>query len=76
MITGIPTYPVQFSVDYPDRELDRLTTFFRPLVAPKGVMLSHRDALRQVENWRRLSGAFDAGGRLMCYSALAHVGEH
>src|SRR5947207_11510868 len=33
MITGIPAYPVQFSVDYPDRELDRLTTFFRPIVA-------------------------------------------
>jgi hypothetical protein len=33
MITGIPTYPVQFAVDYPDRELDRLTTFFRPIVA-------------------------------------------
>src|ERR671936_15086 len=27
MITGIPTYAVQFAVDYPDRELDRLTTF-------------------------------------------------
>ena len=23
------TYPVSFSVDYPDRELNRLTTFFR-----------------------------------------------
>src|SRR5947207_3642793 len=33
MITGIPTYPVHFTVDYPDRELDRLTTFFRPIVA-------------------------------------------
>ena len=33
MITGTPTYPVQFSVDYPDRALDRLTTFFRPIVA-------------------------------------------
>src|SRR5919109_2190424 len=33
MITGIPTYPVQFAVDYPDRELDRLTTFFRLIVA-------------------------------------------
>jgi Domain of unknown function (DUF4389) len=33
MITTIPTYPVQFAVDYPDRKLDRLTTFFRPLVA-------------------------------------------
>ncbi len=27
------TYPVQFSVDYPDRALDRLTTFFRIFVA-------------------------------------------
>ncbi len=28
-----PAYPVQFSVDYPDRALDRLTTFFRIFVA-------------------------------------------
>lgn len=28
-----PAYPVQFSVDYPDRPLDRLTTFFRIFVA-------------------------------------------
>lgn len=27
------TYPVQFSVDYPDRSLDRLTTAFRIIVA-------------------------------------------
>jgi Domain of unknown function (DUF4389) len=27
------TYPVQFSVDYPDRPLDRLTTLFRLFVA-------------------------------------------
>ncbi len=27
------TYPVQFSVDYPDRPLNRLTTFFRLFVA-------------------------------------------
>jgi hypothetical protein len=26
-------YPVQFSVDYPDRDLNRLTTFFRLIVA-------------------------------------------
>ena len=26
-------YPVRFSVDYPDRPLDRLTTFFRVIVA-------------------------------------------
>jgi hypothetical protein len=28
-----PAYPIQFSVDYPDRPLDRLTTFFRLIVA-------------------------------------------
>ena len=28
-----PTYPVQFSVDYPDRPLDRVTTGFRIFVA-------------------------------------------
>jgi Domain of unknown function (DUF4389) len=27
------TYPVRFSVDYPDRDLDRVTTFFRLIVA-------------------------------------------
>ena len=27
------SYPVQFSVDYPDRALNRLTTFFRIFVA-------------------------------------------
>lgn len=28
-----PTYPIEFAVDYPDRALDRLTTFFRIFVA-------------------------------------------
>ncbi len=28
-----PTYPIRFSVDYPDRPLDRLTTLLRPIVA-------------------------------------------
>jgi hypothetical protein len=28
-----PTYPVQFAVDYPDRPLNRLTTFFRLFTA-------------------------------------------
>jgi hypothetical protein len=28
-----PNYPVQLSVDYPDRDLDRVTTFFRIFVA-------------------------------------------
>jgi hypothetical protein len=43
MGTSVPTsgavealssdYPVEFDVDYPERHLHRLTTFFRPLVA-------------------------------------------
>ncbi len=34
-------YPVQFSVDYPDRPLNRLTTFFRVLVIiPIAIVLS------------------------------------
>jgi hypothetical protein len=33
MATQAATYPVQFSVDYPDRSLNRLTTAFRIFVA-------------------------------------------
>lgn len=29
----VTSYPVQFSVDYPDRPLNRLTTAFRIIVA-------------------------------------------
>jgi hypothetical protein len=32
-IDAVPDHPVQFDVEYPDRPLDRLTTFFRPFVA-------------------------------------------
>ena len=38
-MTGGPGYPVQFSVEYPDRELDRLTTAFRIIVAIPIVIL-------------------------------------
>jgi hypothetical protein len=31
--TAEPAYPVRFSVEYPDRELNRLTTAFRVIVA-------------------------------------------
>jgi hypothetical protein len=34
-----PQYPVQFSVDYPDRELNRLTTLFRiPMLIPIAIV--------------------------------------
>lgn len=36
----VPPYPVQFSVDYPDRDLNRLTTFFRVFtVIPIAIIL-------------------------------------
>jgi hypothetical protein len=40
-----PTYPVQFGVDYPDRRLNRLTTFFRiftviPIAIVLGTVIS------------------------------------
>src|SRR6266513_6263097 len=33
MEAGIPAYPVQFDVPYPDRDLDRLSTAFRIVIA-------------------------------------------
>jgi hypothetical protein len=31
--TAPPAYPIAFDVEYPERKLNRLTTFFRPIVA-------------------------------------------
>jgi hypothetical protein len=60
-------YPVQFSVDYPDRPLDRLTTFFRLFTAiPIAIVLGAVSA----ETWQWSSGskttavAAGAGGLL------------
>jgi Domain of unknown function (DUF4389) len=59
-------YPVQFSVDYPDRPLSRLTTFFRLFVAiPILILLGTVSA----ETWQWSSGkattiAAGAGGLL------------
>ena len=59
-------YPVQFSVEYPDRPLNRLTTFFRVFVAiPILILLGTVSA----ETWQWTSGkattvAVGAGGLL------------
>ena len=51
-------YPVRFSVDYPDRPLDRLTTFFRLIVAiPILVVLSQVAG----STWRFSSGSGTGG---------------
>ncbi len=62
-----PQYPVRFSIDYPDRTLDRVTTFFRIIVAiPILILLSAVSA----GTWEWTSdngttpGAAGAGGLL------------
>jgi hypothetical protein len=54
------TYPVQFSVDYPDRALDRLTTAFRIIVAIPILI-----ALGAVSAGGRTQVAVGAGGLLV-----------
>jgi hypothetical protein len=40
MLTESTTYPMQLTIDYPDRKLNRLTTFFRPfMVIPIAIIL-------------------------------------
>jgi Domain of unknown function (DUF4389) len=60
------TYPVQFSVDYPDRPLDRLTTFFRLFMAiPIAIVLGAvAGGTWQWTNGRTAAVAAGAGGLL------------
>ena len=61
------TYPVQFSVDYPDRPLDRLTTLFRIFVAiPIAIVLGAVDGgtWQWTSNGRTAAVAAGAGGLL------------
>ena len=47
-------YPLTFSVDYPDRELNRLTTFFRVFtVIPIAIVLG---SVLGPSGWRRSGG--------------------
>jgi hypothetical protein len=61
---GEAPYPVQFAVDYPDRDLNRLTTFFRIIVIiPISIVLG----LVSGETWNSPDGrywALGAGGLL------------
>jgi hypothetical protein len=59
-------YPVQFSVDYPDRPLNRLSTFFRLiLVIPIAIVLGAVDGGSwQWTNGRTMAVAAGAGGLL------------
>src|SRR5437763_16680575 len=58
-------YPVQFSVDYPDRPLDRLTTFFRIFVAiPIAIVLGAVSGGTWQWTWDSRTMAIGAGGLL------------
>jgi hypothetical protein len=62
--TGDDQYPVQFSVDYPDRDLNRLTTAFRIIVAiPIVIVLAAIGGNDWSGGWGGEHGAvFAAGG--------------
>jgi len=63
------TYPVQFSVDYPDRPLNRLTTFFRIFLAiPIAIVLGAVAG----GTWQWTSGT--SGGRTVVVAAAAGAG--
>jgi Domain of unknown function (DUF4389) len=54
---GAPPYPVQFSVDYPDRDLDRLTTAFRlfmaiPILIVAGALGGEHAAYAREHYWQ------------------------
>jgi hypothetical protein len=71
-------YPAWLEIDYPDRPLDRLTTFFRPIVfVPVGILLgllSGPGRLRQpheaAESGRMLVLIYGSGGILVLPTAL------
>jgi hypothetical protein len=64
MDSATGAYPVQLSVDYPDRSLNRLTTFFRILVAiPIIIVLESVSGGRYASNHAN-EVAYGAGGML------------
>ena len=49
-----PAYPVQLDVDYPDRDLNRLTTFFRIFtIIPIAIVLATVSGATQTYDGRR-----------------------
>jgi hypothetical protein len=63
------TYPVTFSVDYPDRDLNRLTTAFRIIVAIPIVfvlsLLTGQSVHYATSNGTNETGALAAGGGIL-----------
>jgi hypothetical protein len=69
---GTPSYPVQFSVAYPDRELNRLTTFFRVIVAiPILIVLAALG--NEYGSWSNDWGFAAGGGGLLFFPPLLMI---
>ena len=69
------TYPISFSVDYPDRELNRLTTFFRIFtVIPIAIVLG--TVAGGTWEWNYSNGAYGAAagaGGLLFFAPLLMI---
>jgi hypothetical protein len=73
-VEGRPSYPVQFSVAYPDRDLSRLTTAFRLIVAIPifivlGLVDGHESYAAARHGWTLAVGA----GGLLVFAPLVMI---
>jgi len=71
MVAGGAKYPVSLEIDYPDRDLDRVTTFFRPLAALPVLILLALVSGSATHGESDVS--FEAGGILFLATALMLV---
>ena len=71
-MTDADAYPVSYSVEYPDRDLDRLTTLVRPIVAiPIFIVLA---AVAGGSEWNDENGrAAGAAGGLLFVAPLLMI---
>ena len=69
------SYPVSFSVDYPDRQLDRVTSFFRIFtVIPIGIVLGTVAGGTWEWSYRNgTSGAAAGAGGLLFFGPLLMI---
>ena len=76
-MTELNPYPVLYSVDYPDRKLNRLTSFFWPLVAlPIVVLLATLTAGSSYGNGEEEGMVGAAGGLLFIAPLLMILFRH
>ena len=70
-----PGYPLRLSIDYPDRELNRATTFFRIFTAiPIFIVLAAVSGGEAMEwGYEKGRGAVAAGGGLLFFAPLLMI---